>query len=237
MDFKQLRTSNAIKFFEKGFADKWNLSKYDNINTPAVFFGVYNQDDINAIEEHKGEKILVFAGADIKNYERYKHLNCISDQYIFKKNLIIPVKSFDKFKPTKVGDKIYVYMSTDDDNFKAKFRYDIVLELMNHFGPDNFITGYHGNSIDEMITNYYSKSFINLQLNKDAGFTTALEMAHMGRRSISNYHAPFCLPYKNVDDIIELIEKEKQFIGTNVELDLSGILYDNPNWLTLDFWK
>lgn len=237
MDFKQLRTSNAIKFFEKGFADKWKLKEYTDITAPAVFFGVYNDEDVRAVEMHLGEKILVFAGADIINYERFKHLNCISDQYIFKKNLIIPVKSFDKFKPTTLGDKIYVYMSTNDDNFKNKFRFDIVRELMNHFGTDNFIVGYHGHSIDEIITNYYSKAFVNLQLNKDAGFTTALEMAHMGRRSISNYPAPFCLGYKSVEDIIELIENEKQFINTNVTIDISKYLFDSTDWLRLDFWK
>lgn len=237
MHFKQLKTSSAIKFFEQGFANKWQLKEYTDITAPTVFFGIYNNEDITAVEMHLGEKILVFAGADIINYERFKHLNCISDQYIFKKNLIIPVKSYDNFKPTKLGNKVYIYSSTKNDAFHLKFKTNIIFHLYEQFGKDLFLIGYHGHTMQEMITNYYSKSFLNLQLNKDAGFTTALEMAHMGRRSISNYPANFCLPYENIDDIIRLINNEKELIGTNMEINLNNLLFNSTQWLNLDFWQ
>lgn len=235
-DYNQAYISNTIKFFEQGFKDRWQLKDYEDTQAPAVFVGIYNSEDISRVNNHKGDKILVFTGADINNYRLFKNENCISDQYTFKHKLIIPIKSYELFKPIPLGEKIYVYMSTNSDGFKAKFRMDIVERLQDHF-KDDILIGYHGNTIEEMISNYYSKSFINLQLNKDAGFTTALEMAHMGRRSISNYEAPFCVNYKNLDMVVNLINQQKKYIGKAIDLKINDYICNSDKWLTNNFWK
>lgn len=232
----QLKTSESIKFFHEGFKNRWDLKEYEDNEAPAVFFGLYTDHDVNLCLNHKGFKVLLFAGQDITNYPRLKHLNCISDQYIELHGKIIPVKSYDIFKPVPLGEKIYVYSSTNSKGFHDKFRMETVAELQKHFGYDKVLIGYHGNTIETMRDQYYSNSFINLQLNKDAGFTSALEMAHMGRKSISNYNASFCLPYNSVNEIIEHIEKEQQYIGQTRELDLS-FLFNSNEWLTKEYWN
>jgi len=60
------------------------------------------------------------------------------------------------------------------------------------------------------------------------GFATASEMAFMGRKSISNNPAPFGLPFKNENDIIEIIKNEMN----NKELfKFENYLYIKNDWL------
>ena len=230
----QLKTSNTIKFFEEGFYQRWDLLPYENDYDPAVFLGLYNESDVQAAIAHKGFKILVFTGADIGNYERLSHFNCISDQYNLHNAGIIPIKSYEDFKPTPLGEYIYIYCSTEAYGFHEKFKLQMAREVAEHF-EGKLLIGYHGNSIDKLRKEYYNKSFINLQLNPNAGFTTALEMAHMGRKSISNYNADFCIPFSNTYDIVDSIKREQENIGKTRTLNIK--LLNSSEWLTPKFWQ
>ena len=232
----QLHVSNTIRFFGDGFAGRWHLSPYTNSNDAAVFLGLYDYADIIQAQNHKGFKVLVFTGADLVNYESLKHFNCISDQYDWGKG-IIEIKDYSSFTPVKLGDKVYVYSSIATPHFHSKFRMDMVEELKGWYGADNFIIGYHGMGINDLRDNVYSKAFVNLQLNPNAGFTTANEMQRMGRQSVSNYKAPFCLPFQSVSDILKHIELESKKIGTVQYLRQAPNLITDNRWMDKAFWK
>ena len=65
LDFTQSYISPALVDFSKGWYNKWGFSQYNNVNTPCVFFGMYNQQDANAFMAHKGPRIIFFGGNDM----------------------------------------------------------------------------------------------------------------------------------------------------------------------------
>lgn len=241
---KQCRFSNSVKFFEPEFLKLWKLNEYSNINQSAVFVGVYNEYDIKAILSHISHAIVVFCGADMNNIKHIKHLPDLTflstipetTEFLKKHNVkiieqTIPMKSYKNFTPVKKGSKIYVYHNCNTLGAWEKYGMNYLKPVTNYFGFDNFIFGTHGKTIKYVQNNYYANSFINIQINPFAGFTSALEMAHMGRPSVSNNKAPFCINFTDHNDIIRIIEREKN----NNELNLSVYKYlDYSNkWLKI----
>lgn len=237
---KQCRFSYSVKFFEKGFKDRWNLIDYTNPNEPCIFIGVYNSNDIEIIKRNSSNKIVFILGADIPNMTKLKGLpntKFASDKQniidLFKLNgmpvidKVIPLKSFEAFKPFTKGDKIYCYINNHQEGNKVKHKIELLQPAIEHFGLDKFTFGTHGHTQDEVI-NWYQNSFVNIQLNEYAGFTSALEMAFMGRKSISNNPAPFCLEYKSPNHIIQLIEQE--MLNKELDLSVNNYLYTSDEW-------
>jgi hypothetical protein len=240
---EQLKFSQSVKFFEQGFRDVWGLGDYLDSAKPCVFVGVYSSLDLDLITNHKGHKIVFFLGADIPNIPKLKGLkNTIfaSDKQnildIYKSlnmpylDLIIPLKDFSEYKPTPKGDKIYCYVNNGNASNLTKHKVDLLKESIEYFGIDKFIFGVHGHSSQWVRDNWYTESFINIQLNEYAGFTSAIEMAYMGRKSISNNSAPFCIDFK-ATSILDILKKEIE----NKDLDYSAENYlckDNT-WLVI----
>jgi len=236
---KQCKFSDSVVFFKKGFFEMWNLKEYTNVNEPCVFFGCYSTLDVQIISNHKTKCIVLFVGADVPNIHRIKHLsnvifagdkqnilNLFKEQKVPFIDKIIVSKDYSNFKPVPKGEKIYCYKA--NSKTYDKFRLSLLEPAIDYFGVDKFLFGVHGNSMKEMIENYYKKSFINIQLNPLHGFATASEMAFMGRKSISNNPAPFGLPFKNENDIIEIIKNEMN----NKELfKFENYLYIKNDWL------
>jgi hypothetical protein len=73
-DFKQVWVSHGVQFFRKGFENKWGLDTYHNENLPSIFFGMYRPEDFDALNKHKGPKIVIWGGGDMKP----SHLQYIS---------------------------------------------------------------------------------------------------------------------------------------------------------------
>jgi len=237
----RVRFSPAISFFAKGFIERWELTPYYSTNQPCIFIGCYTDADVDLIFQHPKEKIVMLLGGDLPNFDKLKHdksirfvsdkrhiLNLYKDSGVNYFDGVIPLKTFKGFKPTTKGDKIYIYVNRGTPGHIAKHGLEKHKWLITHFGHDRFIFGVHGKSESEVIRDYYTPSFINLQLNPVAGFTSSLEMAHMGRKTVSNTDAPFAIPFLNENDIICAIENEAK----NKDFDsLIGDYLDNShNW-------
>lgn len=255
MKIVQCHISPGVKFFGDNFKKKWNLVDYYDRNLPCVFLGCYKVEDIDIVKKHVGFKVILFTGSDANNvlkFSKEDRINIISDTLVcwdgFKnlnnfsssKFLMLPLKDYSKFTSTPLGDKIYAYQGRLTKSFQAHYRKDLVDELIKHFGKDRVILGYQGNSIDFVEENYYKKSFINIQFNSRAGLVTVLEMAHMGRRSISNYPAPFCIKFKTIEDVIKSIEEESKRIGylqSEVSEAAKKFMFVGDSWLDTKFWE
>lgn len=244
---KQSRVSSAINHFKQGFLKKWNLSNYYDINAPAVFLGVYTDQDVLAIKNHKGFKLVVFCGRDIFNAQKFKDINCYFATGVFQKELSIYgnrvksvnicIKDYSEFKPGPLGDKIYCYMRTKES--QHQLGYKVLIELMHKIGKEQFIIGYLGNDMTKVINDYYAKSFINLNFNPVGGITSVFEMAHMGIKSVSNYKSPFTIGYESIDDIVKTIELERKKIGTiqnKVSEDAINWVKSDNEWLTVGYY-
>ena len=55
---KQIYISQSLHQFWP-FGNYYSLVDYNNIEEPALFFGLYSEDDIKVYQKHKGFKILI----------------------------------------------------------------------------------------------------------------------------------------------------------------------------------
>jgi len=250
MRITQVHISNHVKFFAKQFCELWGLREYDNVNDPALFLGCYDHREIEIIKAHRGFKLVmptgegsVFPFTAEDNVKLIDPGNLITGKDEFKRLPVIhvPLKDYRTFKPVPLGDKIYCYQGRGTDGCKKKYNYSLLKELMQELGEDKFIIGYQGHSMEDVIEKFYKPSFINLQLNAGAGFTSTLEMAHMGRWSICNVAAPFCYSYKNIEDIIKHIKYDRVTVGIFVNeflnYDATEFLNYSDNWLNTEYWQ
>lgn len=254
MKITQARFSDSILLFKEGFLKRWGLREYDNPEEPAVFVGLYSQTDIEAVKAHKGFALLWFTGADMPRARWLSpapNIKVAVNEFVYKHQLgrylpwqveqfvEIPIKDYSDFTPCEPGDKIYCYQGSAAGG--DKYGWNILKLLKERFGEDKFITGIQGYSIDYVKENYYKNSFFNLQFNVMAGFTTVLEMAHMGRPSLSNYPAAFCFGHFSLDDLVSEVGR---ILDGKITADPEEVarearaffVNNNPDWLDPKFW-
>lgn len=250
MDITQIRVAPEVIFFSDGLYKKWNLKPYQDINKPCIFFGVYNDRDIQLIKRHVGFKIIWFTNTSENSKQLSKKLIGIDNLVMINdggidipvgvksKKIILPIKDFSGFKPTKLGDKIYCYIG--NNNLTNKHGYPIVKEIEKRIDFE-IIYGKLGNSISYIKDNYYDKCFLNINISdsRGSGMTTLAELGYMGRYTISNtiHNYPCVKRYKSIDDIVEIINEESKKIGTIQPSLMEKHFYDDTDWLNLDFWK
>ena len=58
----------------------------------------------------------------------------------------------------------------------------------------------------------------------------------MGRRTISNTIAPFCMGYKSVEDIVRIINEESKKIGIIQASKLGNYFDTGEEWREEKFW-
>jgi len=231
--YKQIYVSRAMIFFKNSIIVKYNLKDYTNKNEPCLFFGVYNQDDVDSILNHNGTKKILLGGHDaiyktfINNIRRFADENIeivCQSMHIYnqlqKLNYPKTLNILSPFTPTVLhsfyvpnnvkGDNIYIYTSDTRSNvYGEKIYKDVIQKLKHKF---NFIICSHKTTSD--IKSVYSKCFVGLRLTSFDGLgCTNIELGLMGIKCITNNISPNCLAWNNVDDIINHIINESKNIG------------------------
>lgn len=251
MRINQCHISNSLIYFKEGFKKKWNLAPYHDQYAPTIFAGIYNHQDVSLFNNHKGFKIVLFGGADMPNVTKLKgYYSIVIDEFSWNhrlrhyysrpiKFIRVAWKDYSDFKPIELGEKIYCYQNQPTVGNKNKYHYNELSKIIEYFGHSQIMVGYQGNTMAELVDKFYSQALVNIQLNPIAGFTTTLEMAHLGRMSISNYPAPFCIPFKNHIDIIAYIRKLKHQHPSPQEVHdmVKDFVVTDDYWLDTNFWK
>lgn len=244
--------------FGENFRTLWNLQKYHNDRTPAVFLGLYTASDLEKLVSHKSTSIVIWGGADMRSDALItvqklvragkcftfaypgEFSNILTSYNIPHKQLYVPIKSYSDFQPSPLGDKIYVYRGvkgTRSNYFKWD---DVIQPLINQLGEDRFI--YTDNlSVSSLIDDYYKKCFVYIKPTPKGGCTAMFELGHMGRKTIGVGHVglPNFIEYYKPSQIIKLIEIEAEKIGT-LQPEISQNTQDiftGREWLDFDFWK
>lgn len=251
MQIDQVYFSPSVKFFEKGFCKRWDVASYHDRNKPALFVGVYRPGDVKIINQHKGLKIIWHLGTvkDIFTGLNPKNLIVIVGRGIkfdiparySKKIIDIPIKDFIQlkdftpYKPFPLGNKIYAYMGREKESSKKIMGYDTVKEI-DRIIPFEIIYGYQGHSAEFIRDEYYKNSFVNIKPSITGGMTTAIEMAYMGRKTISNAIAPFCYKYNNLHDMYDIIMAESKKIGQMPQPLIDDSFFLNE-WKNINYWS
>lgn len=129
----QIIISPTLQHFASAFLTKFQLRPRKNLKKPCIFFGVYKLRDLKKIREHKGMKIIIWAGSDshykvrplsrsmitgVKALRNSYHISIsrfiAEDLKAFKiPNIRMPLcfTDFKLFNPVTRGNCIYVYVS------------------------------------------------------------------------------------------------------------------------------
>ena len=257
-DFNQVYISRAVGHFGENYRKKWELQNYNNINSPSIFFGLYFQEDIQTMINHKGPKVITWGGNDMHPQQLNTVKQLLNKQEIYNwaypgefsnvltsydiphKKLYIPFKSYSDFTPTPLGENIYVYKGIYGDRPDHYKWNDIIKPLQQVFGEDRVIFSNHL-PIEELIEKYYKNCFVYIKPNSKGGCTTMFELAHMGIRTLGkgNEDLDLFTEYKNLDHLLELIMEESKYIGkTRNDISKSTKeIFTGDEWLNLNFWK
>jgi hypothetical protein len=157
------------------------------------------------------------------------------------KHLKVPYFDFDRYLPTKLGDKIYSHIPLRENDgewgkqFERLFQYE---RLMKLFGEDMFCFPKEWTAPYEMLP-YFNQSFVNIKPHKVRGAVTSWKLGCMGRNTITtnNQTAPNWIHYTSDDELKRLVDEESKKIGTIQENKLGEYFHQSDDWLHEEYWK
>jgi len=270
MRIEQAYVSPSLSHFRYEFLECWDLREYDNPEEPAVFYGLYydwdddkkwptkSSVDIETYNNHKGFKVLLCGAAEYSGGQFNKidkeslNLVAVDDWEVDAcktlklpyKHLKVPYFDFDRYLPTKLGDKIYSHIPLRENDgewgkqFEKQFQYE---KLMKLFGEDIFCFPKEWTPVHKMLP-YFNQSFVNIKQHKVRGTVTSWKLGIMGRNTITiNIEdAPNFLQYKSDDELMRLVDQEFKKIGTvqnEVSEKTRNYFHQSDDWLHEDYWK
>ena len=226
--FTTLVISKDIKFFTRQILKTYPHLKlgYDP-NKPAIFFGIYRQEDVFNIIHHKSYGLIILGGSDSMKKPVLQFLSQIDKRrfYVIAQSKYIsddlktfnirhvqkPWYSLNKnmFKPTIKGNKIYIYMP------KPWYGKNIFDKMKPQLEKKYKIIVGNGKFKYEDMPYIYSQCFIGLRLVPHDGLgSTVQELGLMGIKCVHNGGAPSALSYNSIADIINHIDSEYKTVGT-----------------------
>lgn len=243
---KQVRFSKSVMFFEKDFCKRWDITTYQNANKPCLFAGVYNIEDVEIINKHKGFKVVwnpgrirpFFTLLDSTNLVVLKQTEVIDHNLIEGKYKIkqarFEIKDYSLFKPNPLGNCIYCYLG--NEKFKYLYGFEEV-EKLRKLTKYKIIVGMLGRTIEQLKTDMYDNCFVYFKSALVGGGTTSEELALMGRNTINGLKVDYYKSYDSIEHACELIEEEAKNIGKVVGSVLSEDHFDTgEEWKQVKFW-
>jgi len=242
---EQIYTSKSVESFKSELKEKYKLKDYYDKNKPVFIFGMHRKEDYDFALNHVPYKVIFWCGSDAMNIKQeiYQLKNVthlvgskfVSDDLTNKgiKHLFVPVTtaSFD-LPLCPRGDSIYFYYSTEDS--KNFYGFNILDEIKSRTKL-NIITASHNKYSHEQLIEIYKKCFVGLRLTQHDGIpTTGCELGLMGRKIVHNGNQPNALNYKNIDDIINIINEEyknRDQDNTYISEEMKKFLKIDDNWL------
>lgn len=261
MRILQVRTSHDIAFFGGLLRDAYELRSYDDPYAPAVFYGCYRAEDLEALRRHQSLAVLLWGGSDAMNVRMLRmvanlprtrrnplfHIAPSSfiardlDQVgISYRRLNIYPGNRPLFRPVPLGNKVYFYIgSRRPDRFE--FYGGPYLELMQRALPGvEFILGQARELPYEIMPAIYAQCAVGLRLvPHDAGSCTVVEMGLMGRKVIWNGGFPNAIPYRSINDVVRAIRGELERAGETdraIAREVKRALADTA-WLKLKTYR
>lgn len=227
----QAYVSKSISDFP--FHQIYSLDDYNNNEIPSVFFGAYRYEDIQVINNHKSERVILWTGQDVINYLHYGffikpslHVTAHPKVYdlLIKEfpnvRLVKPASFLNDVTPQLLGQKIYAYCPNSAPIYHGS-------KIINELRCGGYeITIGDGQWTQDQWKNgkadqFYNEVGIGLCLSGFAGGgTSIIEMGLRGIPVITNvFELPHCHKWKDAQDVAGIIERLKLGIGkTNTGL-------------------
>ena len=243
---KQIYISDDLNHFKR-IKIIYNLHHYYSRDIPALFFGIYNENDLNTIIAHKGDRYIIWGGTDC-DIRFQKHRDLVSKvikipvikHYAISQNIYdrlnrlgikcekinLNLTHTDYFKPLeKKGEAIYIYNGYEKGNehIYGEEEYSYITKKFDKF----IYIHSHGMKIPyTKMANIYEKCFIGLRLTQnDGNANTVTEMKNMGLSVVHNGDFKNTLHWNNTQDIITHIHNEyfkKEKVNNSI-LDINNM--------------
>ncbi len=228
MKINKFFCSESVSFFKSRIEHIYgweciNESSNYNKDEPVIFLGMYREQDFQRIYNHKGLAIIIWCGCDILgsgkliNHNSYRHIavakeSCNILNTSGKKAIHIPMtfEFLDKFKPVKLGDKVYCYAPNDNYNLT------LCREVLDSVPFEYELTVTTKQYTTEQLDEIYSKCFVGVRLRNyyDGNSATVQGMSFKGICSVWNGENPYAISWKTNADVVCAIMEESKKIGT-----------------------
>lgn len=247
MRIKQGYVSKSIQDFQ--FLQKCDLDDYNDTEAPAIFFGCYRYEDYAIISQHKGFKLIFWAGQDALDLKwdlpgvyhcspHPKIVEFLKGRLDIK--LLRPLDFGTTIIKSACGPMIYAYAPSGNSSYHGG---EIITQLLSEGYPILLGDGkysqhdWHGGKSDE----YYSQCYLGLVLSSfTGGGASIVEIGLRGRKCVTNVlDMPHTIKWQNIDDIKKVIEDEKNKIGV-FDLDLAHAVRNSLgtyDFLETDYYK
>jgi len=205
--------------------ERLGLEPYHDKEKPAVFYGMYREEDYTVLHEHKGAAIIRWCGDDALKYTNdeavgmVRHISPLPKvrELLLSKGInceaITPENIFAKTSATMCDESIYAYVvQTYPQYHNARLVNEIIRRGWGVVIGDGSIPQSKWGSVCDK----YYKSYIGLMLSEFAGGGfSVVEMGLRGKYCITNViDSPNTLSWQTIDDVIMHLEHCKQHIGT-----------------------
>ena len=226
---KQAYFSSGVIMFKPRLYKKYNLKDYFDINSPCLFFGMYNDEDLKKIKTHHGLKIIIWCGSDansdnshssqtineIKNLSNIIHISkSMSTFNSLKKNNIssilvdyniVDTLLFYPIPKTELGRNIFIF------NGQHKGRGHIYgekyyLEVMKKLPRYNYVLSNTLNAKWEDMPNIYKQCFIMMRLTSHDGNANSVQECEAMEIPVIHNQSDYGLKWRNIDDIVQHIK-------------------------------
>lgn len=233
--------------------EKYGLVPATNIKEPVLFFGCYGLAQMEKMMKWSlSSKVLTWwSGSDLPWFNKYpdiveqlrqnQNITHIATVNFIEKdlqNMGLPYKKvplfshpIDAFKPSILGDSIYIYKPGSPiycgwnvvNRIKSEFPKVPIIEVTNHHV-------YNQDQIKEI----YRQSFLGIRLTKHDGLShSACELGLSARKIIWNGDTPNAIAWNNIEDIISSINEmlKNKYDPYKVAEKMKNYLDIGESWL------
>ena len=224
--------SKGVIVFKSRIIKKYNLKEYYDIFKPCLFFGMYNNQDLIKIKNHKGLRIIIWCGEDAnflnecsyetineiknlnniihisKSYSIYLSLNSNEISSILIDYNIVDTKLFSPVNKLELGHKIFVFNGQHKGRehiYGEKYYKEVIKKLPKY----EFIFSNELNAKWEEMPNIYKQCFIMLRLTSHDGNANSVQECEAMNIPVIHNQSDYGLKWKNVKDIINHINNNK----------------------------
>ena len=232
----QLYISKSLEFLIPQIQHKYNVGQYANPHSPACFFGVYTDKDIQTINKHQHIKFIIWGGEDANITKKHSDTtvkeikrihNCVHiaiSQCIFKSLTTVKLRpilidfnvvNFKLFKPIKYPihpTTIFIYngIKLGRENIYGSEYY---LKIMNLLPQYHYILSNTLQVPNHKMPAYYGRCFIALRLTSHDGNANMVQECAAMNIPVVHNHSLYGLKWKNINDVMFHIQHYASFVS------------------------
>lgn len=231
----QIKISSNLSYMADRIKKAYNLDDYIDRHKPSLFYGIFNDEDIQSIRDHKEKKYVLWDGEDILHLKKEKddHLRIISrikripdiihispsaavytilqSHGIYSSRATINFSfNDDKFENilSKFGNNVLIYngFNSDITDDNDRFNKKIYEQLIKKMPDIKFLFTNKLKLSYNDIFRIYKECFIGLRLCKLDGVSQFVtDLLKLGIPVIHNGEYENTIKWKTIDDIITTI--------------------------------